>query len=652
MAHGALALVDLAPGEPTRTVFAGRPAATPVAGARSLPALRFLTCGSVDDGKSTLIGRLLHEQHLILDDQLAALEKDSARHGTDGDNMDFALLVDGLEAEREQGITIDVAYRYFATARRTFIVADTPGHEQYTRNMATGASNADCAILLVDARKGLLTQTFRHANILSLLGLRHVVLAVNKMDLVDFSQSAFEAIAGQFQAFADRLGLAHVYAVPISARAGDNVSSPSARMGWFKGASLLHHLETLDLEAGGADLPKPFRLPVQWVNRPNLDFRGFSGTLASGQVQVGDEIVVANSGQTANVSRIHTANRDLAQAQAGDAITLVLDREVDIARGDILTHATHRPQVADQFSANLIWMAQEKLLPGRSYWLKIGTRTLPASVSEIKHRLDVNSLEPLAAKALGMNEIGLCNINLSQAIAFDAFADNSQTGAFILIDRTSHATVAAGMIRHALRRATNVHRQPLSVSAATRAAQKQQKPIILWFTGLSGAGKSTVANLVEAELVALGAHTTLLDGDNVRHGLNKNLGFTDADRVENIRRVGEVAKLMLDAGLIVLCSFISPFRADREMVRALVGEGEFIEVYVQASIAACIARDPKGLYKKALSGEIKNFTGVDQPYEAPERAEIVLDADHESPQVLAQVVVQEIRKRGLIERIE
>ena len=613
------------------------------------PALRFLTCGSVDDGKSTLIGRLLFEQKLILDDQLATLQKDSAKHGTDGDNIDFALLVDGLEAEREQGITIDVAYRYFATPARSFIAIDTPGHEQYTRNMATGASNADCAILLVDARKGLLTQTFRHAYITSLIGIKHVVLAVNKIDLVDYSQAVFDKIVADFIAFSKPLGFAGITPVPISARHGDNVSEASARTPWYRGPTLLAHLEGLDVADDAAQ--QPFRFPVQWVNRPNLDFRGFSGTVASGTVRPGDEISVASSGRATTVARVHTAGGDQPEARAGDAVTLVLAEEVDIARGDVLSHPRERPQVADQFAAHLIWMSEDRLLPGRSYLMKIGARLAPVTVTDIKHRIDVNTLAHHAAKTLSLNEIGFCNLAAASPVAFDAYTDNKRTGAFILIDRNTNATAAAGLVSFGLRRATNVHRQDLAVSKDQRAALKHQKPAILWFTGLSGAGKSTVANLVEQRLAAQGVHTIMLDGDNVRHGLNKNLGFTDADRVENIRRVGEVAKLMTEAGLIVLCSFISPFRADRAMVRDLVAPGEFVEIFVDAPIESCIARDPKGLYKKALAGEIKNFTGIDQPYEAPEHAEIVLAAGTSAPAVLAEQVIAGIAARGLIERL-
>nr|WP_280109808.1 sulfate adenylyltransferase subunit CysN [Methyloferula stellata] len=613
----------------------------------SRPTLRFLTCGSVDDGKSTLIGRLLYEQQAIFDDQLAALERDSKKHGTDGDNIDFALLVDGLEAEREQGITIDVAYRYFSTPRRSFIVADTPGHEQYTRNMATGASNADLAILLVDARKGLLTQTYRHATIVSLLGIKHVVLAVNKIDLVDFKQDVFEAIVAAFRTFAEPLGFKTVVPIPMSARHGDNISEPSARTAWHKGPALLPHLEEIDVDDDRALLP--FRMPVQWVNRPHLDFRGFSGTIASGMIRPGDEIVIASSGRLSYVERIVTMDGDLDVASAGDSVTLTLKDEVDIARGDIITTPKGRPEVADQFTAHLIWMSDERLYPGRSYLMKIGARTVPAVVTELKYRLDVNSLDELAAKSLGLNEVGVCNLATTGVLAFDPYEKNATTGAFILIDRATNATAAAGLLMHGLRRATNIHRQDLNVTKADRAQIKHQRPAILWFTGLSGSGKSTIANLVESQLQARGFHTVLLDGDNIRHGLNKDLGFTEADRVENIRRVGEVAKLMTEAGLIVLCSFISPFRADRQMARELVEVGEFIEVFVDTPLEDCIARDPKGLYKRAIAGEIKNFTGIDQPYETPNAADIIVARDHETAEAAAKRIISELAERGFIE---
>jgi bifunctional enzyme CysN/CysC len=627
------------------TVVLERSAAAPATDVATRPPLRFITCGSVDDGKSTLIGRLLYEKALIFDDQLAAIERDSKTFGTVGNEVDFALLLDGLEAEREQGITIDVAYRSFATAKRSFMVADTPGHEQYTRNMATGASNADLAVILVDARKGLLPQTFRHAMIVSLLGIRHVVLAVNKIDLVGFDQAVFEEVVSGFEKFAEKLGCKSLTAIPISARHGDNVSSSSARMPWYRGPNLLSVLEDIDVE--DELLERPFRMAVQWVNRPHLDFRGYSGRIASGRVRPGDEIVVAGSGRVTRVKQIATADGDLREAQAGDSVTLVLEDEVDIARGDVLAAARERPEVADQFAAHLIWLSDDRLLPGRSYLMKIGARTVPATVTEIKHRLDVHTFDKLAARTLALNEIGFCNLAISAAVAFDAYVENRETGAFILIDRYSNATAAAGMVAFGLRRATNVHYQDITVTKNARANLKQQKPVIVWFTGLSGAGKSTIANLVEAQLHARGVHTIMLDGDNVRHGLNKNLGFTDADRVENIRRIGEVAKLMTEAGLIVLCSFISPFRAERQMVRDLVGAEEFVEVFVDTPLQECIVRDPKGLYKRALAGEIKNFTGVDQAYEPPETPEIRLMAAQESPDALAQHVIDELMSRGL-----
>ena len=571
----------------------------------ALPTLRLLTCGSVDDGKSTLIGRLLFEQSLILDDQLAALERDSRRHGTDGDNIDFALLVDGLEAEREQGITIDVAYRYVSTPRRSFIIADTPGHEQYTRNMATGASCADLAILLVDARKGLLTQTFRHAAIVSLTGIRHVVLAVNKIDLTGFDAAGFEKIVADFKSFAANLTFETIMPIPISARHGDNVSKKSANTPWYDGPPLLDYLETIDVSQDLA--ARPFRFAVQWVNRPHLDFRGFSGTIASGTVRPGDDIVVAGSGRLSRIARIVTADGDLDSATAGDAVTLTMVDELDVARGDILCDPKNRPEVSDQFAAHLIWMSGDKLIPGRSYLLKEGTRTVPVAVTELKHRLDVNTLGKLPAKTLSLNEVGVCNLATTSPIAFDPYKDNHTTGAFILIDRATNATAAAGLIAHGLRRAANIHRQGLSVGKQDRSRIKHHKPAVLWFTGFSGSGKSTIANLVEARLYGRGVHTILLDGDNVRHGLNKDLGFTEVDRVENIRRIGEVAKLMTDAGLIALCSFISPFRAERAMVRDLLAKGEFIEIFVDTPLETCIARDPKGSLQKGNGGRDRKF---------------------------------------------
>jgi bifunctional enzyme CysN/CysC len=617
--------------------------------AAALPTLRLLTCGSVDDGKSTLIGRLLYEQQLIFDDHLSALKRDSKKHGTTGEDIDFALLVDGLEAEREQGITIDVAYRYFATPARSFVVADTPGHEQYTRNMATGASNADLAVILVDARKGLLTQTFRHSYIVSLLGIRHVVLAINKIDLVDFDEKTFRAIVANFLEFARPLGFRSIEPIPISARFGDNVSSRSQRTPWFDGPHLLQHLEHIEVDEDRR--AAPFRMPVQWVNRPHLDFRGFAGSIASGAVKAGAAVVVASSGRLSKVARVLSSNGDVDEAGAGEAVTLVLADEVDIARGDVITHPDSRPEVADQFTAHVIWMSEEKLLPGRSYLMKIGAKTTPATVTELKHRIDVNTLEKLAGKTLALNEVGFCNLATTTPIAFDPYADNRDTGAFILIDRFTNETAAAGMIAHGLRRATNIHRHDLTVSREARAQLKHQRAAILWFTGLSGAGKSVIANLVEAKLHGRGVHTVMLDGDNVRHGLNKDLGFTAADRVENIRRVGEVARLMTEAGLIVLCSFISPFRAERALVRDLAAPGEFIEIFVDAPIETVIARDPKGLYKRALAGEIKNFTGVDQPYESPEAPDLVLKSSLESADALADKVVGELELRGFVARL-
>jgi bifunctional enzyme CysN/CysC len=615
----------------------------------ALPTLRLLTCGSVDDGKSTLIGRLLYEQKLIYDDQLSALERDSKKHGTVGADIDFALLVDGLEAEREQGITIDVAYRYFATPRRSFIVADAPGHEQYTRNMATGASNADLAILLVDARKGLLTQTHRHAIIASLLGVRHVVLAVNKIDLVDYDQATFRRIVEAFTAFAVELDFRSMVAIPISARFGDNISSLSPNTPWYEGPYLVDHLERVEVEDQRRN--GPFRLPVQWVNRPHLDFRGFAGTIAGGRVKLGDPIVVAGSGRMSAVTGILRADQPVEEAEAGDAVTLTLADEVDVARGDVLAPPDARPEVADQFTAHLIWMSQEPLLPGRSYLMKIGARTAPASVTELKHRIDVDNFDRLAAQTLALNEVGFANLATTAPVAYDPYAESRETGAFILIDRASNETAAAGMIAHGLRRATNIHRQGLAVSREAHAALKHQRPAVLWFTGLSGAGKSTIANLVETKLMARGVHTALLDGDNVRHGLNKDLGFTAADRVENIRRIAEVARLMTDVGLIVLTSFISPFRAERKLAREIAAPGEFIEVYVDTPLQTAIARDPKGLYKRALAGEIKNFTGVDQPYEPPEAAELTLDTAAAAAETLADRVIAELEARGRIDRL-
>lgn len=607
------------------------------------PPLRFLTCGSVDDGKSTLIGRLLYERNLIYQDHLAALERDSRKYGTNGQDIDFALLVDGLEAEREQGITIDVAYRYFETGERSFIVADCPGHEQYTRNMATGASNADLAVLLVDARKGLLSQTRRHAAIVSLLGVRDVVLAVNKMDLVGYERPVFERIVREFEAIAASLKFRTVMAVPISARGGDNVCALSPNMPWWHGPILLGYLETVDVEADVSE--RPMRFAVQRVNRPNSDFRGLAGVVSAGQISVGDEVVVARSARSTRVSRIVTMDGDIASAETSRAVTLVLADDVDASRGDILSRPNERPAVVNQFAAHVIWMGDEHLLPGRSYLMKIGGRLVPASVTEIKHRLDVETQAKLAAKTLALNEIGFCNVATNEPVAIDAYESSRSTGSFILIDRSSNATVAAGMISFALRRATNVHVQELLVGKQARADLKRQKPVILWFTGLSGSGKSTVANLVEARLVAHQAHSILLDGDNVRHGLNRDLGFTDADRVENIRRVGEVAKLMVEAGLIVLCSFISPFASERRSIREIVEPDEFIEIFLDTPLDVCVARDPKGLYARALAGEIKNFTGVDQPYERPDAPELRFLPAEQSADEIANRIVAYLKSR-------
>jgi bifunctional enzyme CysN/CysC len=607
--------------------------------------LRFLTCGSVDDGKSTLIGRLLFEQKLVLEDQMAALERDTRKYRPD-EEIDYSLLVDGLEAEREQGITIDVAYRYFATSRRSFMVADTPGHEQYTRNMVTGASNAQLAVLLVDARKGLTVQTRRHAHIVSLLGIRHVVLAVNKIDLVDFDEGAFDRIRDGFGALAAPLGFASVVAVPLSARYGDNVSTPSERMPWFQGPFLLDYLETVEVEDRQGDMP--FRLPVQIVSRPHANFRGYCGTIASGTIRRGDEVTVLPSLRSSRVEQIMVGGDELDEASAGDAVTVTLRDEIDIARGDVFAAPRRRPQIGSQFTAHLIWMGEEHLLPGRAYLLKLATRSVGASVTEIKHRIDVETLGHSAARTLEMNEIGLCNIAVAQPIVFDRYLENRTTGAFILIDRSSNATVAAGMILHGLDRSDTVRPQVLSVSKAERIRLKGHNPALVWFTGLSGAGKSTIANALEARLNGMGVHTILLDGDNVRGRLNKDLGFTDVDRVENIRRVGEVAKLMLDGGLIVLCAFISPFSAERRLVRETVEEGEFLEVFVDASLEVCIARDPKGLYRRALAGEIRNFTGIDQIYEPPSNPELVLHSESGTASELAELVVAELKRRGII----
>lgn len=606
----------------------------PAANQNSL--LRFLTCGSVDDGKSTLIGRLLYDTKMIFDDQMRSLERDSSRFGTTGDDIDFALLVDGLEAEREQGITIDVAYRFFATDRRKFIVADTPGHEEYTRNMATGASTADLAVVLVDARQGILGQTRRHSFIASLLGIRHIILAVNKIDLVDFDEAVFSRIVTDYQSFAKTLGFASICPIPLSARFGDNVCSPSSRMPWYRGKTLIEQLESVETET---DLTgRPFRFPVQLVSRPDDSFRGLSGEIASGSIRTGQEIVLAKSGQTTRVQRIVTMDGDLAEAEAGQAVTLVLEDEVDASRGDLLSLPDNRPTVADHFQAKLIWFDSSPLMPGRSYILRTENHSTSATVTTLKHQIDINSFMHEAAKVLQMNEIGVCNISTQTPILFDAYGENRVTGNFILIDRMNNATVAAGMIDHPLRRALNVHWQTLSVDKKVRSELKAQRPAVLWFTGLSGAGKSTVANALEKMLTAQGRHTYMLDGDNLRHGLNRDLGFTAEDRVENIRRTAEVAKLMADAGLIVLVCLISPFRADRETARAMMPEGEFIEIFIDTPISVCAERDPKGLYKKAFAGQLANFTGVSSPYEAPEHPELRLDTTAGTAEELAAQV--------------
>jgi len=607
--------------------------------------LRFITCGSVDDGKSTLIGRLLYDSKMIFEDQLASLERDSKKIGTQGDDIDFALLVDGLAAEQEQGITIDVAYRFFSTDKRKFIVADTPGHEQYTRNMATGASSADVAVILIDARKGMLTQTRRHSYIVNLLGIRHVIVAINKMDLVDYAQDVYEDIERDYRTFADDLDFSSITCVPLSALKGDNILERGDKLSWFEGESLMALLESIDVANDKS--AQDFRLPVQWVNRPNLDFRGFSGTISSGSVRPGDDIVVLPSAKTSRVKSIVRYDGDLDRAGADEAITLTLEDEIDISRGDVIADAEKRPESTDQFQAQIIWMHDEPMLPGRPYLIKTTNKSVSGEVTELKYKVNVNSLEHEACKVLALNEVGICNFSLSEPIVFDPYKENPAMGSFVMIDRISNNTVAAGMIDFGLRRATNVHWQAVDVHKASRAEQKRQKPVVLWFTGLSASGKSTIANLVEKKLHSVGKHTYLLDGDNVRHGLNKDLGFVDADRVENIRRVGEVAKLMVDAGLIVLTAFISPFRAERRMVREMLESHEFIEVFVDTPIEICEQRDPKGLYKKAREGEIKNFTGFDSPYEQPERADIHLDTGRISAEDAAEMIIARIKENYL-----
>jgi len=601
--------------------------------------LRFITCGSVDDGKSTLIGRLLYDSKMIFEDQLAALEADSKRVGTQGQNIDFALLVDGLAAEREQGITIDVAYRFFSTEKRKFIVADTPGHEQYTRNMVTGASTADLAIILIDARKGVLTQTRRHSYLAHLLGIRNIVLAVNKMDLVDYDERVFDQIVADYREFAATIGIEEFTAMPISGFKGDNITAASANTPWYEGAPLVEHLEAVEINAV-ADQAKPFRMAVQWVNRPNLDFRGFSGQIASGKLTVGDAVRILPSGKTSTVARIVTMDGDFDEAVAGQSVTLCFADEIDCSRGDVIAASDNPPEAADQFEASIVWMSDNALIPGRGYWLKLGTQMVSATIQEPKYTINVNTMEHLACKTLDLNAIGVAEITTDKAIVFEAYEDSRTLGGFILIDKITNNTVAAGMLNFSLRRAQNVHWQALDISREAHAGLKNQKPAILWFTGLSGSGKSTIANLVEKKLHQMNRHTFLLDGDNVRHGLNKDLGFTEADRIENIRRVGEVSKLMADAGLIVITAFISPFRAERQMVRDMLPEGEFIEIFIDTPLEEAERRDVKGLYKKARSGELKNFTGIDSPYEAPEAAELRIDTMAMTPEQAADAIVE------------
>ena len=609
--------------------------------------LRFITCGSVDDGKSTLIGRLLYEGKMLLDDQLDSLKAESARGGIQGGDLDFALLVDGLSAEREQGITIDVAYRFFSTDKRKFVVADTPGHEQYTRNMATGASTADLAIILADVHRSseLLTQTRRHSYICSMLGIRHIVLAVNKMDLVQYDQSVFEAYAAKYRAFAKQLGLVNVECIPLSALRGDNIVAPSRQMTWYRGPALLPYLETVEF---GRDVSRrPLRMPVQWVNRPNADFRGFAGTIASGMARTSDRVKVLPSAQEATISRIVSQNGDLESAVDGQAVTIVLDREIDVSRGDVICAAAAPVAIADQFVAHVLWMAAEPLLPGRAYLMKTSAVTAQVTVTALKHKISINTLEHSAARTLKLNEIGLCDISLDRPIAFEPYAESRELGSFILIDRITNQTIGMGLIEFALRRASNIHWQALEVSRAARAALKSQKPAVIWFTGLSGSGKSTIASALEKRLYSLGRHTYVLDGDNVRHGLNRDLGFTDADRVENIRRVAEVARLMVDAGLLVIVSFISPFRSERDAARGLMGEDEFLEVFVDAPLDVCEARDPKGLYKKARRRELMNFTGIGSPYEVPKNPDVHLETARLSVEGAVEQLISVLEARGL-----
>ncbi len=600
--------------------------------------LRFITCGSVDDGKSTLIGRLLYDSKMIFEDQLAALESDSKRVGTQGQEIDFALLVDGLAAEREQGITIDVAYRFFSTEKRKFIVADTPGHEQYTRNMVTGASTADLAVILIDARKGVLVQTRRHSYLAHLIGIKNLVLAVNKMDLIDYDQAKYDAIVAEYRAFADEIGIEDFTAMPISGFKGDNIIALSDNTPWYQGPTLIGHLESVEVDQV-SDQAKPFRMPVQWVNRPNLDFRGFSGFVSAGSISPGDKVRVLPSGKTTTVTRVVTMDGDLDTAVAGQSVTLTFADEVDCSRGDVIAIANDPPEASDQFEATIVWMADEEMLPSRPYWLKLGTQMVTAQIAAPKYQINVNTMEQLAAKTLDLNAIGVANISVDRNIVFEPYDKDRDLGGFVLIDKLTNATVAAGMIHFSLRRAENVHWQPMDIGRTKHADLKNQKPAVLWFTGLSGAGKSTIANIVEKKLVRMNRHTFLLDGDNVRHGLNRDLGFTDADRVENIRRVGEVAKLMTDAGIIVITAFISPFRAEREMVRQMMAPGEFLEIHVDTPLRVAEERDVKGLYAKARAGELDNFTGIDSPYEAPNNAELVIDTTELSADAAADVVI-------------
>jgi bifunctional enzyme CysN/CysC len=603
--------------------------------------LRFITCGSVDDGKSTLIGRLLYDSKMIFEDQLAALETDSKKVGTQGQEIDFALLVDGLAAEREQGITIDVAYRFFNTEKRKFIVADCPGHEQYTRNMVTGASTADLAVILIDARKGVLTQTRRHSYLCHLIGISNIVLAVNKMDLVDYSQEIFDTIVGEYQDFARSIGIDSFTAMPISGFKGDNITTLSGNTPWYKGPTLVEHLETVEV-LGSVDAEKPFRLPVQWVNRPNLDFRGFSGLIATGSVKPGDAVRVLPSGKTSTVTRVVTLDGDKDEGIAGQSVTVCFADEIDCSRGDVIAAADNPPEASDQFEATVVWLNDAPLHVGRAYWLKLGAQTVSATIREPKYTVNVNTMEHVAAKTLELNAIGVAELSTDKPLVFEPYADNRTLGGFILIDKITNATVAAGMLHFSLRRAQNVHWQALDISREKHADLKNQKPAVLWFTGLSGSGKSTIANMVEKKLHRMNRHTFLLDGDNVRHGLNKDLGFTEADRIENIRRVGEVAKLMADAGLIVITAFISPFRAEREMVRSMLPDGEFLEVFIDTPLSVAEERDVKGLYKKARAGDLKNFTGIDSPYEAPAKPEIRIDTTSVTPDQAAEMIIDKL----------